>query len=171
VNQIKMKNITGFTLVELLVVMAIVGILSAMALPVYGEYVKRGYRAEAKKDIMTISAAMALYTVKNIKWDVAGVVSAGAATATAVGLSSDNYTYGVTQGTDSGSAANNDLVINNLKYIIKATPQNYMISDGDLVYNHLSYGCWFDGVSSPVTASTADTLSMACNSNSAGEAF
>lgn len=42
------KNVWGFTLIELMIVVAILGILSAIAYPAYTDYVRRGQRAEAK---------------------------------------------------------------------------------------------------------------------------
>ncbi|MFT3779546.1 MAG: type IV pilin protein [Ottowia sp.] len=38
----------GFTLIEVMIVVAIIAILAAIALPAYSEYVKRGKRADAK---------------------------------------------------------------------------------------------------------------------------
>ncbi len=42
----------GFTLIELMIVVAIVGILSAVAYPSYSEYVRRGHRAEARAALL-----------------------------------------------------------------------------------------------------------------------
>ena len=42
----------GFTLIELMITVAIVGILGAIAYPSYTEYVRRGHRAEARMGLL-----------------------------------------------------------------------------------------------------------------------
>ncbi|MFZ7309148.1 type IV pilin protein [Comamonas jiangduensis] len=42
----------GFTLIELMIVVAVVGILSAIAYPSYTEYVQRGHRADARAGLL-----------------------------------------------------------------------------------------------------------------------
>lgn len=50
----KRQNIQhrGFTLIEIMIVVAIVGILTAIALPSYNEYIRRGHRADAKAGLL-----------------------------------------------------------------------------------------------------------------------
>lgn len=45
------KHRSGFTLIELMIVVAVVAILSAIAYPSYTEYVRRGHRADAREGL------------------------------------------------------------------------------------------------------------------------
>jgi type IV pilus assembly protein PilE len=51
-------RVSGFTLVELLVVLAIMAIISAIALPIYSEYSQRTMRREAQGDLMNCAQGM-----------------------------------------------------------------------------------------------------------------
>ena len=57
-----MKNQQGFTLIELMIVVAIIGILAAIALPAYQNYTARAQAAEA----LTASAGMRTDIVERV---------------------------------------------------------------------------------------------------------
>ena len=46
------KKHQGFTLIEVMIVVAIVGILTAIAIPSYSEYIRRGHRADARAGLL-----------------------------------------------------------------------------------------------------------------------
>jgi prepilin-type N-terminal cleavage/methylation domain-containing protein len=55
----------GFTLLELLVTMSIIAILTAIAIPRYGEYRKRGFDIRAASDLRNVAAAEEAYFIDN----------------------------------------------------------------------------------------------------------
>jgi len=59
------KKKGGFTLVELMVVIIIVGVLAAAAVPIYSAFVKKARVSEAKASIGTIRASEEVYWAEN----------------------------------------------------------------------------------------------------------
>ncbi|MCL9778453.1 prepilin-type N-terminal cleavage/methylation domain-containing protein [Neisseria subflava] len=57
----------GFTLVEMLIVVAIIGILSTIAYPSYIHYIERGYQSQAHAELVAINSAFKNKMVKNPK--------------------------------------------------------------------------------------------------------
>ena len=77
----KMQNQKGFTLVELMVVVVILGILVAIAVPVYNNVTKNAERSSVMANLRTIDGAIQTYyatdeTATNLV-DLDALVSAG----------------------------------------------------------------------------------------------
>jgi len=72
---------TGFTLVELIIVVAIISILASIAIPAYNGYVETSKRSDAQASLMALAIAQEKYRASNPTYttvitDLNGVSSA-----------------------------------------------------------------------------------------------
>jgi type IV pilus assembly protein PilA len=80
----------GFTLIELMIVVAIIGILAAIAIPAYQDYTIRAQVSEGLTLASDVKAGIAEYTAQTGDWPV-DLVEAGLGSAAVLGDKSGRY--------------------------------------------------------------------------------
>ena len=115
-----LTNQCGFTLIELMVTVAIVGILVTVAYPAYTQYMIRANRAAAQAEMMAIANRQQQYLLSNRSYASKTVLEAsGYALPSNV---SSKYSYAIVLGTG---------VIPS--YTLTFTPSGSQVTDGNLV--------------------------------------
>lgn len=65
----------GFTLIEMMIVVVIVGILASIALPSYQEHVRRSNRAEGQAFLLDVAARQERYSAQNNEYITSSTVA------------------------------------------------------------------------------------------------
>ena len=116
----------GFTLVELMIAVAILAIVAAVALPLYNQYSQRTYRAEAQADLLNCAQGLERYAAQNFSYDGAALADACAP-----------------RSVDQGRYVFNLDIPDDDQFTITATPQaGAMEDDGFMTYDQAGQRAW-----------------------------
>ena len=114
-NKLKITSLPnlprGFTLVELMIVVVIVGILASVGYPSYQEYLRRAKRAEGRNMLVQIAAEQERYYSDNNEYGT---------------LANLGYTGTVTSETGTHTITVTNLTANGQAYDVNATPANFI---------------------------------------------
>lgn len=114
-----LKSSLGFTLIELMVVVVIVAIFAAIAIPSYQSFVRRSAAAQAQQEIQRISTLLERNKSRNFNYLGFTVTPNPFVIPTGSTGDSVKYTITVMDGTDSSKALT-DTTVAGQDYIIRA---------------------------------------------------
>jgi type IV pilus assembly protein PilE len=132
------RNDKGFSLVELMIVIAIVALLASIAIPAYQSQLDSGRRADGKAALMAFAQAMERSFTEEGTYAKADGDDADETSAT-------SPTIFATQAPISGRAKSYDLQImsaDSTNYVLRATPINVQAGDGALEITNTGVMRW-----------------------------
>lgn len=115
------KKAAGFTLIEIMIVVAIIGILAAIAYPSYQEYVLRGNRSEGQALLNDAAARQERYFSQNNGYitSQADIAKLGLRNSSGTTVTSDTGKYALSVSNPNASGG----------YLLTATPQGAQTRD------------------------------------------
>lgn len=125
------SRVKGFTLIELMVVVVIVGILAMIAIPSYQESVKKSKRSDAEGALMSLANAMERYYTTNGSYSGATASGVYVSSVPTDGSGTKYYDLSVTVPTSLPDT-----------YTLLATPTNSMTGDGKIKYTSTGIKTW-----------------------------
>ena len=129
------KNNKGFTLIELMIVVAIIGILTSIAYPSYQEHIKKGARSEAQGALVSLANAMA-------RWHIQSNTYAGATVGT---NNKSPAIFATSVPTDGSGTTTYHLTIEVATadtFTLRATPIGSQAGDGNIELNETGARSW-----------------------------
>jgi type IV pilus assembly protein PilE len=137
-----MNKVNGFTLIELMIVVAVIAIIAVLAMPSFLEQIRKGKRSEAVRAIGEIQLRQERWRADNPSYGSLDEVTSGSAAAYNAALNNYNITVDDTSGSGYTITATrkndlaNDPRCGNFTMTMAAGTATKGVSSGDVNY------CW-----------------------------
>lgn len=144
----------GFTLIELMIVVAIIAILAAIAYPSYQEYVRKTKRVDMQTQMIDLSAQIQRYKIANFSLVGASVADLGVESNYPLS-GTKLYSMRIQWLNDTG-VMQDTMPLGSNRWVLTATPITLttQATDGNLVLNFRGERCWTKGSSCTPTATS-----------------
>ncbi len=132
------REIKGFTLIELMIVVAVIGVLAAVALPSYRSYIVRAARLAAQSELMELAGLQEkIYLNRNsYAFSVTNAYNGTSDSGAGLGRSSG-------QTKDGRYTLSLDITAPSQTYVLTATPVGPQVADGRLTIAESGRRQWF----------------------------
>lgn len=140
-------KVRGFTIVELMLAVAVIAILAAIAIPNYQKYVQKSKRIEVQAYLMSLSHQLASYKLVNDSFKEMSIEKLGGAD---FPLSNPNYTLSLTDAY--GTALDQDDSAPTT-WLLVATPKanSTQQGTGKITLMHNNEKCWYENQDDALT--------------------
>lgn len=132
------NRVNGFTLIELMIVVAVIAILAAIAAPSYNNYKVRANRVEVQTELMQLAQRLQSYKAMNHSYRNATLASIGGSST----FPSHQALYNIDLAIDASNQA----------YMLSALPTSTgaQKGNGGLSLDQTGRQCWYKNNDSPV---------------------
>ena len=138
-SRARLQARNGFTLIEVMIVVVIIGILAAVAFPSYTAYMKRGYRSQAEQLMAEIGSREVQYML-DARAYTATIGTGGLNVA-----NKDGWTC-TTNCTNSHYTVQVTVLASPPRFYVTATPSGTQADDGTLYLHATTAGAYSEGL-------------------------